>query len=112
MKRYIKAASSNIHLSDIRSDLEALLKGRKYYNLDYDNDILEIPCSAGITEDEMLEDGMLGDWFKQKGFNVSFRKDDFEYTTKPTWINYRGSVQSKGHTAYLRNRLIMTITGG
>ena len=110
MKRYIKSTSSTIRLSDIQSELEAMLKTRKYYNLDYDRNILEMPCSAGITESDMLAEGMLGDWFKQKGFNVSFRKGDFEYTTKPTWINYRGSVQSKGHTAYLRNRLIMTIT--
>ena len=110
MKRYIKFTTSNIRLSDIRSELEPLLKSRKYYNLDYDNNVLEIPLSTGITEEEMLEPGMLGDWFKQKGFNVSFHTGDFEYTTKPTWINYRGSVQSKGHTAFLRNRLIMTVT--
>lgn len=110
MKRYIRANNSAYKLSDIRSELEPILKSRKYYNLDYDNNVLELPLSVGITEEEMMEPGMLGDWFKQKGFNVSFRTGDFGYTTKPTWINYRGSVQSKGHTAFLRNRLIMTVT--
>ena len=111
MKRYIKSNNTNIRLSDIKSDLESVLSGNKHYNLDYDQDILELPCPVGITKEDMLAEGMLGDWFIQRGFNVDFYTGDFEYTTKPTWINYRGSVRSKGHTAYLRNRVIMRVTG-
>ena len=66
-----------------------------------------IPFSKGATEEELMSDLGLGKWFQDNGFDIEFHKGDAEYTTKPTWMNYRGWTQSKGHTAMLRDRLIM-----
>ncbi len=68
-----------------------------------------IACPKGITQEDMLEDGYLGNYFVNEGFVVTFSTGDFEYTTKPACYNYRGAGYFKGHKAYLRNRLIMTI---
>ena len=81
-------------------------KGAK---VDIDSRTIILPCSKGITEEELLWDGMLGKYFMDCGFNVSFETMDIEYTTKGKWINYTGCVFEKGHTAWLRNRLCMIL---
>ena len=52
----------------------------------------------------------LGTWFQNNGFDVKLERKDVEYTTKGEWLNYRGWQRSKGHTANLRDRLVMTAT--
>ena len=52
---------------------------------------------------------MLGRWFADNGFDVSFEKRDVEYTTKGDF-NVRSMIRYRGRTAYLRNRLVMTAT--
>lgn len=76
---------------------------------DIDNHKIIIPFPSGVTEQDLMEPGMLGEWFKTKGFDISFRKGDMEYQTKGNF-NTASMRKEKGHTAYLRNRLIMTVT--
>lgn len=105
MKRLIY--SSN-RIEDNLFAIESQLKGLKY-NISPDKDEIEIAMPPGAREDELMQEPMLGKWFADRGFDVSFRKGDFEYQTKPDWINYKAIRRSKPHTAYLRNRLIMMI---
>ena len=77
--------------------------------IDLPNKTLRMIFDSKSTADDLMEPGMLGDWFVKNGFNVDFEKRDVEYTTKDRWVNYwKGSIT--GHKAYLRNRLVMTIT--
>ena len=55
-----------------------------------------------------MSDGMLGVWFRDNGFEVSFSRGDVEYQTKPAF-NVRSMRSEKGHKAFLRNRLILTV---
>ena len=75
--------------------------------IDLDNHKIIIPFSSGVTEQDLMEPGMLGEWFKSNGFDISFRNGDVEYQTKGNF-NTASMRKEKGHTAYLRNRLIMT----
>lgn len=83
-------------------------EGFKGATVDLENHVIIIPLYSNSTEEELMSDGMLGAWFRDNGFDVSFSRGDVEYQTKPQWTNYRGMQRSKGHTAYLRNRLILT----
>lgn len=85
-------------------------KSHKGAQASVEDKTIVIPFSSGTTEADIMEDGMLGKWFSDNGFSISFRTGDVEYMTKGGWINYRGAVRSSGHVAYLRNRLIMTAT--
>lgn len=85
-------------------------KSFKGHIIDESNHTIIIPFNKGITEQDVMDDGMIGKWFIDNGFHVSFEIRDFEYTTKDTWINYKGFTRSKGHKATLKNRLIATIT--
>ena len=82
----------------------------KHSKIDTENHIIEIPFGSSVTKEDLLSEGMLGEWYKNNGFDISFRKGDYEYQTKGNWLNYRARTRSKGHTAYLRNRLILTVT--
>ena len=106
MKRYVKA---NTISKDILQKAIGFAESNKRSKIDLQNHIIQIPASAGVTEDLLMEDGMLGKWFVDNGFDVSFEVGDFEYTTKGEF-NVRSMRKSRGHTAYLRNRTIMTIT--
>ena len=74
--------------------------------VDMDNKEITIPFDKGITQDDVMQPGMLGAWFKDNGFSISFTKGDYEYTTKDKWRNARGWNVEKGHRAVLRDRLI------
>ncbi len=108
MKRMIRA-SKEITPQVLR-EVEDQIKLLRGSSIDRDNHIVTVVFPKGFSEDEAMEDGMLGSWFKDKGFNVSFSQGDYEYTTQDTWRNARGWNREKGHKAYLRDRLIMTAT--
>ena len=88
----------------------AFVKGFKGSQIDVENNIFVFAFDKGVTEEDVMADGMLGKWFVDNGFNVSFEVRDFAYDTKGGWINYRGAVKGSGRVAYLRNRLVATIT--
>lgn len=77
--------------------------------VDLNNHTIIIPFSKDSTEEDLMSDGMLGKWFVDNGFDVSFEKKDVEYTTKDKFST-RSMNRTKGHSAYLRNRLVATIT--
>ena len=85
-------------------------KGHTHPLIDLENRIIKIPFGSSTTEADLMSEGMLGDWFKNHGFNVSFEKGDYEYTTQGEWINRRAWTRTAPKKAYLRNRLIMVIT--
>ena len=78
--------------------------------IDKDGRQIIIPFSKGITQEDVLSDTGLAKWYIDNGFNIAFTQGDYEYITKPQFINYRGAVIDKGHKALLRDRLIATIT--
>ena len=84
----------------------------KGYTINTDKKIITIPFSAGRSKDdiqELMQPGSLCNWYVENGFNVSFEVRDVEYTTKPIF-NTRSMTGYRGHTAFLRNRLVATIT--
>ena len=91
-------------------EVEDQIKPLKGSSIDRDNHVVTVVFPKGFTEDEVMQDGLLGTWFQDKGFDISFSQGDQEYTTQDSWRNYRGFVKEKGHKAYLRDRLIMTAT--
>lgn len=107
MKRMIVSASITNDVLQQAFDFAKRFKGAE---LDEANRTIIIPFSKGTTEEDLMEPGMLGAWFRDNGFDVEFSKGDMEYTTKPEWMNYRGWVQSKGHKAMLRDRVIGKFT--
>ena len=107
MKRWIHAAVESDDVIQKAVDFASDFKGSQ---VDLQNHVIIIPFSPGISEEFVMEPGMLGRWFADNGFNVEFSKGDVEYTTKPEWTNYRGLERSKGHKAFLRNRLIGKFT--
>lgn len=84
----------------------------KGYTVDTDNQIITIPFSAGRSIDDindLMQPGTLCKWYIDNGFNISFEVCDVEYTTKPIF-NTRSMTGYRGHKAFLRNRLVATIT--
>lgn len=110
MKRYIRTDSiyGESRIADNLNEIEQMLKGMRYFISD-DNSYIDVILPSGFTESTLMSEGMLGKWFEDHGYNVSFRTGDYEYTTKPEITNYRSMEKRKGHTAFLRNRCIMTI---
>ena len=85
-------------------------KGFKGNRIDTEEHMIIIPFGKDTTEEEVMGEGMLGKWFADNGFDITFSTGDIEYMTKGGWMNYSGWVKESGHKAYLRNRLIATIT--
>lgn len=112
MKRYIRA--STIPDDIIKTAISYASSGDKGTIIDRDNHRIDFVCSKGVSESFIMEEGMLGDWYAKNGFDVSFDVKDVPYDTKArTKEGYRfGALGSNipSHTAYLRNRLVMTIT--
>lgn len=84
----------------------------KGYTIDIENHIITIPFSKDHTENDIpyiMQEGSIGKWYVDNGFNVSFEVRDVEYITKPIF-EARSMTSYKGHKAYLRNRLVATIT--
>ena len=108
MKRYIRS-SGDISYSTLKQAMD-LVKCFNHTEYDIDNHRIVVPLSPGNTEDELMQDGMLGKWLVDNGFDVSFTAGDFEYTTKGTFNARAMRKENAGNKRYLRNRLIMTIT--
>lgn len=105
MKKYIRCSISN----DVLKQAIAFAEDFKGHNIDLDNHIITIPFSSTSTEELPMSDGMLGRWFQENGFDISFHRGDVEYTTNGNF-NVRSMRKERGRTAYLRNRLIATVT--
>ena len=106
MKKYIRPVTISDATLQQAIDFANGFKGSV---VDLDNHIIEIPFSKDATKEELMEEGMLGVWFQRAGFTVSFDNKDVEYQTKGTF-NPRSMTKYSGHTATLRNRLVMTAT--
>ena len=106
MKRYIK--SSGISTSVLDQAVK-FAEGFKGATIDVDNHLIVIPFSSNSSEDELMSEGMLGKWYVDHGFDISFNRGDLEYQTKGEF-NSRSMTKYRGHKANLRNRLIATIT--
>ena len=87
----------------------AFAQNHKGFIADMDNKHIEVPFDKGVTEELVMEEGMLGRWFVDNGFSVKFEVKDVAYNTKGSWVNYSGAVRSDGHVAYLRNRLVAIV---
>jgi len=85
------------------------VKPFKGATFDDENHKIIIPFPKGTTEEELMSDGMLGKWFVDNGFDISFETGDYEYATKGEF-NPRSMTKYKGRQAFLRDRLIATIT--
>jgi hypothetical protein len=104
------------HLKDIRDFVEGYLESFKHYTLDYDKDLLIAPMyplkdrNFDSEKDTIMSKGYIGDTFKDKGFNVEVYVADYEYMTKPRWVNWwEGSTRP--HKAYLRKWVTLKVTG-
>lgn len=106
MKRYIK--SSTIPETTLNQAIK-FAEGIKHSTVDLNNHIIIIPFGSTSTEDILMSEGMLGKWFADNGFDIKFSRGDYEYQTQGEF-NHRSLTKYKGHKAFLRNRLIATIT--
>ena len=106
------------HLKDFKEELETkILNGHDRYTLDYERDVLVLPLhplrSWRPLEkeiEELMSEGYLGAWFKERGFEPEIYVADYAYTTKPTYDSHSCTTY-RGHTAYLRNRVTIRIFG-
>lgn len=108
MKIYV--SSSNNISSDLLNQAMDMVKCFDHTEYDIDNHRIVVPLSSGITEDDIMQEGMLGSWLTEHGFDVSFTVGDFEYLTKGTLNTRAMRREGVGNKRYLRNRTIMTIT--
>jgi len=106
MKRWIHA-SDEIDSSTLYQ-AQQFAKRFKGSRIDLENHEIIIPFGKGATEDGIMGQMGLGTWFKDNGFDVSLEQKDIDYTTQGDWLNYRGWTKSKGHSAMLRDRLVLT----
>lgn len=104
-----KTAANEIS-QEVLNEAVAHAEGFQGAVIDKDNQKIIIPFPKSMTEDILMQEGMLGNWYSSHGFDISFTVGDFEYTTKDSWNNYRAMTRHKGHKAFLRNRTIATIT--
>ena len=104
----IRVIESNLPDEVIRKAAE-FAKGFKGSKIDLDNHIIVIPFSKDSTEEDLMSEGMLGKWFSDNGFDIEFTRGDLEYTTQDKF-NSRSMNRTRGQKAYLRDRLIGTIT--
>ena len=76
---------------------------------DLDNHVITIVFPSGVTKEEIMQEGMLGNWFVKNGFNVSCEVKDVEYMTKGD-TDWKRLYKAKGNKAWLRNRTVATVT--
>ena len=108
MKRYIRASVTNTSLQEMIQ----FAKGFKGYTIDLDKHIITIPFSP-YTEVEDLQGRPYGfiPFAEDNGFTVTFETRDVPYMTKQPWSrSLFDDVRNKSHVAYLRNRLVATVT--
>lgn len=108
MKRWIHA--SNDLDPEMILKIKEMIKRLKGSWIDEENHVITVVFPKGTTKEDAMEDGMLGAWFRDNGFDYVFEQGDYEYTTQDTWRNYRGWDREKGHKAFLRDRLIGRFT--
>ena len=83
--------------------------GDKGTTIDKVNRVITYVCDKHVTVSMLMDDEMLGDWFVKNGFKVAFERRDVEYITKGTYDSH-SCTSYRGHKAYLRDRIVMTIT--
>lgn len=98
-----------VDLENLKKAFEYAEGGEKGTTIDKENHIITFVCCKGATRTMLTEEGMLGDWFIKNGFGVTFEQRDVEYMTKGTF-DCHSCTNYRGHKAYLRNRIVMTIT--
>jgi len=112
MKRYVR--TNTIPDDIIKTAIAYADNGDKGTIVDKVNHRIEFVCCKGASESLLMTEGMLGDWYVKNGFNVSFEIKDVPYDTKARLRSgcRFGALGSNvpSHTAYLRNRTVMTIT--
>jgi len=108
MKRYIRS-SGDISYTLLKQAMD-MVKCFDHTEYDIDNHRIVVPLSPGTTKDDIMQEGMLGSWFVDHGFELSFTTGDFEYLTKGTLNTRAMRREGAGNKRYLRNRTIMTIT--
>ena len=106
MKQYIRSTTISDSVLNQAVDFARGFKGN---TVDLYNHLIVIPFESGATVDDLMSDGMLGAWFQDNGFDISFEVKDVQYITKGTF-NPRSMTKYAGKVAYLRNRLVMTAT--
>lgn len=108
MKRYIRS-SGDVSYTLLNQAMD-MVKCFDHTEYDIDNHRIVVPLSPGTTQDDIMQEGMLGAWLVDNGFDLSFTTGDFEYLTKGTFNTRAMRRESAGNKRYLRNRTIMTIT--
>ena len=108
MKRYIRS-SDDISYALLKQAMD-MVKCFDHTEYDIANHRIVVPLSPRTTQDDIMQEGMLGKWFVDNGFELSFTTGDFEYLTKGTLNTRAMRREGAGNKRYLRNRIIMTIT--
>ena len=93
----------------LKRAVEFAEKGEKGTTIDLENRRIVFVMWKNVTEEKLMAEEMLGDWYKKNGFNLAFEVRDVEYMTKGTF-DAHSCTNYRGHKAYLRNRTVMTIT--
>ena len=93
----------------LKKAFELAENGDKGTVIDRENKIITLVCCKGATERMLMEEGMLGHWLVMHGFALRLERRDVEYMTKGTF-DCHSCTSYRGHKAYLRNRVVMTIT--
>jgi len=83
--------------------------GDKGTTIDRENHVIVYVLCKGATIDGLCDEGGLAHWFLINGFGVRLEVKDVEYTTKGTYDSH-SCTSYRGHKAYLRDRIVMTIT--
>ena len=73
------------------------------------NRTMIVPMHKGSSEEALCGEHGLVTWLVDNGFNVEMKRGDFEYITKGDF-NTRAMRRTNVHKAYLRDRVILTIT--
>ena len=107
MKRYIRGTILD---KDIIKQAVEFVRCFRGCHVDIPNCTIVVPLDAGMSKEQFMAEGMLGDWFIQHGFDISWSHGDHEYETQPEWRNSYAWNRNKGRKAYLRDRDIATIT--
>lgn len=101
-------AVTEVNLAWLLDWLESSFK--KQFTYDEQAHQIRVVMPKNAEESDIMDDGMIGSWLVEHDFEVSLERGDWEYMTNTTALNRRAATYQKGHKAYLRNRIIMTIT--
>ena len=93
----------------LKRAFELAENGDKGTVIDRENRVITLVCCKGATERMLMEEWAIGYWFAVHGFGIRLERRDVEYITKPTF-DCHSCTSYRGHKAYLRDRVVMTIT--